>query len=108
MKIAVADASTLILLTRSGYLDCLTELFSTVKVPLSVLDEIRAGFPGDSTWVQLSDRSWIEAVQFQVPLTLQACQRLGRGETEVIEFARLTPAWSLCWMTARLAELLKT
>jgi hypothetical protein len=91
MRVAIADASPLIILTRAGYLDCLAGLFGSVKVPQAVYEEICAGPPGDSLQFQLSGRSWIEVVRLPQPLIPLACQRLGRGETEVIEFARLNP-----------------
>jgi predicted nucleic acid-binding protein len=91
MKIAIADASPLIILSRSGYLDCLAGLFGGIKVPQSVFEEICAGPPEDPVRFQLSERSWIEVVHLQQPLTPQAYRRLGRGESEVIEFGRLNP-----------------
>lgn len=90
MKVAVADASPLILLNRAGYLDFLAGLFSEVKIPQSVFDEICAGPPGDTLGSQLSGKSWIEVVHLPQPLKSLDYERLGRGETEVIDFARLS------------------
>jgi predicted nucleic acid-binding protein len=91
MRIAVADASPLIILNRAGYLDCLAALFGGVKVPQAVFEEICSTPREDSLRFQLSGRPWIEVVRLPQPLTPPAYRRLGRGETEVIEFAGLNP-----------------
>jgi predicted nucleic acid-binding protein len=92
MKIAVADASPLIVLSGAGFLDCLSGLFGGIKVPQSVFDEICAGSSKDTLRFQLSSRPWIEVVHLPQSPTPEVCRRLGRGETEVIEFARLNPS----------------
>lgn len=92
MKTAIADASPLIILGRAGWLDWLAGLFEAVKVPQSVFEEIRAGPSEDSLPHQLSGRSWIEVVQLPHPPTPLVRGRLGRGEGEVIDLARLNPS----------------
>jgi predicted nucleic acid-binding protein len=91
MRIAVADASPLIILNRAEYLDCLADLFGCVKVPQAVFEEVCSGPREDPLQIELSSRSWIEVVRLPQLLEPSACRRLGRGETEVIEFTRVHP-----------------
>lgn len=91
MTTAVCNASPLIVLAKAGYLDVLNQLFDRVLIPAAVKQEILAGPAEDPTRIALESGSGIEAVQLEPEVTPLAYWRLGRGETEVIEYARLHP-----------------
>ena len=86
---AVCDASPLIVLARAGYLDVLNQLFERVVIPDAVKQEILSGPAEDPARFALESGSGIDVVKFEPEVTPLACWRLGRGETEVIEYARL-------------------
>jgi predicted nucleic acid-binding protein len=89
MTQVVSDASPLIVLAKAGLLDILPRLFSRVILPQAVIEEISAGPPGDPFKLALPGCSWITAVQLAPPISPLAVWQLGRGESEVIEYARL-------------------
>ena len=65
--------------------------FDRVLIPAAVQQEIQAGPPEDPARRALESGSGIDAVTLEPELTPLAYWRLGRGETEVIEYARLHP-----------------
>jgi predicted nucleic acid-binding protein len=88
VKPAVINASPLIILGRAGYVDLLPKVFSSVAIPHAVAAELRAGpaesfgdFPTQAGWLSL-----VEAGSLSSPLTTA---RLGPGESEVLEYARI-------------------
>ena len=88
MKPAVVNASPLIVLARAGYLDLLPMIFSSVVVPRGVVAEINAGPAEDPLSAVLAGAKWLSVVEMEPILSPLATSRLGRGETEVLEFAR--------------------
>lgn len=81
---AVADASPLIVLAKSGCLDLLQALQSPIAVPRSVADEIRAKVPPDPAAESLMDPALVSIIENPMaPERIQAWQ-LGLGETAVI------------------------
>jgi predicted nucleic acid-binding protein len=88
MKSVVCNASPLIILARAGYLDFLHNQFDRIFVPQAVLNEIMKGPDDDAIRGMISKLSWIEQVQLEPPLSPLAYFNLGRGESEVIEYAR--------------------
>jgi predicted nucleic acid-binding protein len=89
VKPAVLNASPLIILAKAGYLDLVPKLLSPVVIPRAVATEISTG-PADDTAVQfLARRSWLSAVDLVPGLSPLATWRLGQGESEVLEYARL-------------------
>lgn len=89
MKTIISNASPLIILAKADLLEVLQSGFSKVLVPCAVVDEIKAG-PADDPMRSLVDKlPWIEQVEIVPPLTPLAYWHLGRGESEVIEYARL-------------------
>lgn len=89
MKPAVVNASPLIILARAGHLDLLPRIFSPVMVPRGVADELRVGPEKDPIRAIFSDLKWLTVVDVAPALSPLATARLGRGESEVLEFARL-------------------
>lgn len=91
MKIAVADASTLIILNRSGFLECLSKLFPRIKVPSAVMMEVSAGSEGAVLCARLTEFPWLDVVHVENKFFNLDYESLGRGEVEVIEIARSLP-----------------
>lgn len=91
MPVVVSNASPLIILAKAELLDILRDQFGTIFVPQAVIEEILAGPPDDVMASQLRGQTWVKTVSLDPPLTPLAYWRLGRGEAEVIEYARLHP-----------------
>lgn len=91
MATAVCNASPFIVLAKAGYLDVLNRLFDRVLIPVAVEQEILAGAAEDPARKALECDSGFEVVQLEPAITPLAYWRLGRGEAEVIEYARLHP-----------------
>lgn len=88
MKPAVVNASPLIVLGRAGLLELLPSIFSSIVVPRAVVEEIAAGAVDDPLNALLSGARWLSVVETNALLSPLAFARLGRGETEVLEYAR--------------------
>jgi predicted nucleic acid-binding protein len=91
MKQIVCNASPLITLAKGGLLNALPDQFAKIICPQAVVDEILAGPPEDAMRRVLPELSWLECVRLDPPVSPLAVWRLGRGESEVIEYARLNP-----------------
>ena len=91
MKPAAVNASPLIVLAGAGYFDLLPAILSPVVVPRAVLDEINAGPLGDPAIAAVAKAAWLSVVELNPVVSPIATWRLGRGETEVLEFARRNP-----------------
>lgn len=91
MSAAVSNASPLILLAKADLLRLLPLLFSEVLVPQAVRDEILQGPPEDPMRKALPGCGWLQPVVLDPPLSPLSAWQLGRGEVEVIEYARLHP-----------------
>ena len=89
MAAVVTDASALIVLAKADLLDALPQQFGTTYVPDAVIGEILADPSDDPMRQMLNTLPWLERVTVAPPLTPLAYWLLGRGETEVIEYARL-------------------
>jgi predicted nucleic acid-binding protein len=87
----VCDASPLIVLAKAGLLSLLPGLAQAVEIPAAVRDETLAGPEDDPMRVALDVSAWLRVVQLPTPISPLTRQRLGAGETEVIEWARLHP-----------------
>lgn len=85
----VCDASPLIVLTKSDLLELLPNQFSEVVVPQAVVEEILAGPFDDPMRGLISKIEWLKHVRIDPPLSPLGSWQLGRGESEVIEYARL-------------------
>lgn len=99
MKPAAVNASPLIVLAGAGYFDLLPAILSPVVVPRAVLDEINAGPLGDPAIAAVAKAAWLSVVELNPVVSPIATWRLGRGETEVLEFAREILAPWRFWMT---------
>jgi len=88
---AVADSSTLVILTKLGYFNLLNQLFPLLYISAEVHDEVviaGAGLPGAS---EVSKAEWIEVKVLQNPAGLHSAQRkygLGPGEMSTILLAK--------------------
>lgn len=91
MRQAICNASPLITLAKAGLLNALTDQFQRVLCPQAVVNEILAGPAEDPMRKMLRELSWLERVRLDPPLSPLAIWRLGLGESEVIEYARLNP-----------------
>jgi predicted nucleic acid-binding protein len=89
MSPIVCNASPLIVLAKADLLRLLPALFSEVLVPEAVRDEIGRGPAGDPVRRLLPGCGWLHPVVLDPHLSPLAAFQLGRGETEVIEYARL-------------------
>lgn len=69
----------------------MNQLFERILTPDAVKQEIVAGPAEDPARVALESGCGIEVVRLEPEVTPLAYWRLGRGETEVIEYARLHP-----------------
>jgi len=85
----VSNASPLIVLAKEDLLRILPALFPQVLVPQAVVDEIGAGPADDPMRLTLASCAWLVAVRLEPPLSPLITWRAGRGEAEVIEYARL-------------------
>lgn len=90
----VINASPLILLGKIGRLDLLRPLTTALRIPRGVKREVECGDPADPA------RCWIASVPEDLlvdcsftDLTI-AGWNLGRGETEVLSFARANPQFT--------------
>ena len=91
MKLAVLNASPLIVLARAGYLGLVPKLVSSAVVPRAVATEVTAGPAEDPAVRFLAKPSWLTVVDLTPPLSPLAIWRLGQGESEVLEYARRNP-----------------
>ncbi len=85
----ICDASTLIIFAKSDLLELLLGQFSEVIVPQAVVDEVLAEPLDDPMLRLISKIGWLKHVQIDPPLSPLGSWQLGRGESEVIEYARL-------------------
>lgn len=72
-------------------MEVLSKLFDRVVTPAAVEREILAGPADDPARIALERGCGIEVVTLIPEVTPLAYWRLGRGETEVLEYARLHP-----------------
>ncbi len=91
MATAVCNASPLIVLAKAGYLDVLYQLFEHILLPKAVKSEVLSGPADDPARIAIERGAEFEIVELEPALTPLAYWHLGRGETEVIEYARLHP-----------------
>ncbi|MHC1730364.1 MAG: DUF3368 domain-containing protein [Syntrophobacteraceae bacterium] len=91
MKHIVCDASPLIILGKAGLLGVLPDQFQRIFCPQAVVGEIVAGPAEGVARRMLLRLTWLEFVTLDPPLSPLAVWQLGRGEAEVIEYARLNP-----------------
>lgn len=88
---AVANASPLILLSRTGRLDLIRVAGSAVVVPRPVADEIGMKGGDDITHRAMRETSWLSVVPApRVPQEL-AVWELGAGESSVLAWALVHP-----------------
>ncbi len=83
--IVVSNTSPITNLAAIGQFDLLQKLFSTVRIPEAVWDELNAG---STTWPgcrEVADSPWVErCVVESGPLVVDLAGDLGRGEAESI------------------------
>ncbi len=91
MKHIVCNASPLITLAKAGLLNALPDQFQHILCPMAVVDEILVGPAEDEMRRMLPELPWLHSVRLDPPLSPLTVWRLGRGESEVIEYARLNP-----------------
>lgn len=93
MKIekAVADASPLILLFKSGLADLLPQLFAQVVVPEAVWKEVMAGGESDAAAARLPSAAWVQRAAVPAIAPEVVVWNLGDGESEVLSFALTRP-----------------
>jgi hypothetical protein len=89
MSSVVSNASPLIVLAKADLLWILPRLFSSVFLPEAVRAEIEGGDAEDPMKSLLASCSWLVGVELAPPLSPLSQWQLGRGESEVIEYARL-------------------
>jgi hypothetical protein len=89
MNGVVSNASPLIVLAKADLLWILPRLFASVYVPQAVRAEIETGEADDPMRKSLGSCPWLVEVELVPPLSPLSQWQLGRGESEVIEYARL-------------------
>jgi len=82
----VADASTLIGLSRIGKLSLLARLYDQVIMPQAVYDEVASGLKPGSRHVKEARYLKVEKIQDEVAMDL-LLGSFGRGEAEVLILA---------------------
>lgn len=90
MRTVISNASPLITLAKADLLELLPGQFSEVIVPQAVVDEILRGPDDDSMRRVVNKLPWLKHISLEPALTPLAYWQLGRGESEVIEYARRT------------------
>ncbi len=85
----VCNASPLITLAKADLLEIVPNEFSKAVMPAAVVVEIVAGPQDDPMRASIDALQWLDQVELKPPLSPLAYWRLGRGESEVIEYARL-------------------
>ena len=88
MRAVVTNASPLIILARADLLELLLRQFSTILVPQAVVEEVLQGPENDPMRKLMNGLPWLNQITLEPPLTPLAYWQLGRGESEVIEYAR--------------------
>ena len=88
MSRIVSNASPLIVLAKASLLELLPKVFSEILIPQGVRLEIESGPINDPMRGALPGCSWLRVVILDPPLSPLATMQLGRGEAEVIEYAR--------------------
>lgn len=91
MSIVVVNASPLIVLAKADLLRLLPALYSEVFLPQAVREEILQGPVDDPMRKALPSCAWLRPVVLAPALSPLSVWQLGRGEAEVIEYARLHP-----------------
>jgi len=82
----------LIVLAKADLLRLMPALFSEIFLPQAVREEISQGPPDDPMRKALPSCTWLRPVVLAPSLSPLSVWQLGRGEAEVIEYARLHPA----------------
>lgn len=92
VRLIIADAGPLIVLSRVGQLGILQQVFGKVCITDAVQDELLAGgtFPGQ-TEIKVALADWIEVVTVDIGLWEPANPDLGAGETSSIYLALQCP-----------------
>lgn len=88
MDTVVCNASPLITLAKADLLDLIPKEFSVAVVPSAVIEEILQGPENDPMKGLIHKLSWLKQLILDPPLTPLGSWQLGRGESEVIEYAR--------------------
>lgn len=91
MSTVVSNASPLITLAKADLLELLSKQFPMIVVAQAVVEEILQGPENDSMRKVVSKLPWLKQVTLEPRLTPLAYWQLGRGESEVIEYARRSP-----------------
>jgi predicted nucleic acid-binding protein len=91
VKLAVLNASPVIVLARAGFLDLVPKLVSSPVIPRAVATEIKAAPMDDPAAKFLAQPSWLNVVDLNPALSPLAIWRLGQGESEVLEYAHRNP-----------------
>jgi predicted nucleic acid-binding protein len=87
----VVNASPIIVLAKTGYLDLLRLAGDPVQVPLAVAQEVMRAGPNDPAALALTQVPWLASVDpGPAPATLQAF-RLDPGEESVLTWALTNP-----------------
>jgi predicted nucleic acid-binding protein len=90
VRTVISNASPLITLAKADLLELLPEQFSDVMVPQAVVDEILQGPDDDPMRRVVNKLPWLKHISLEPALTPLGYWQLGRGESEVIEYARRT------------------
>ncbi|MCK5229133.1 MAG: hypothetical protein KAR13_02645 [Desulfobulbaceae bacterium] len=90
MRTVISNASPLITLAKANLLKLLPGQFPEVIVPQAVVDEILQGPDDDHMRRVVNKLPWLKHISLEPALTPLAYWQLGRGESEVIEYARRT------------------
>jgi len=88
VRTVISNASPLITLAKADLLELLPGQFSEVIIPQAVVDEILQGPDDDPMRRMVNKLPWLKQISLEPALTPLAYWQLGRGESEVIEYAR--------------------
>lgn len=87
----VINASPLIVLFKSEQADLLPQLFSDIRLPQAVYDEITAT-KDDRAAQQVPNIDWLQRIDIDIHPTIAAWD-LGAGESAVLSFALAQPTY---------------
>src|SRR6266404_1211338 len=102
-KDAVINASPFIVLSKSGLIDLLPQIFANVVMPSTVVDEILEGKDSAADFLRKVRQTWLQITQTE-RLEEISIWNLGDGETEVLSFANVRKDRSIALIDDRAAR----
>lgn len=87
----VVNASPLIVLFKAGLSDLLPQLFTDIRIPNAVWNEILAGGATDAAARALPTTAWLKRIDIPAVPPIITAWDLGPGESEVLSLSLIHP-----------------